>query len=614
MAKVIISKTDNLITVQTPTRFVSYETGVLEASVGSTQGTITLTDTDTSNKVLNDFDITQLVDTSNSVFGATSSAAVTALNAVVNASPDTFIKNTDKITDLTGVTATDFASKPGYGVFVGSTDGSLQTSPKFILDGSNLDVDANMNFVGNKTIGSTGVSGTLTIDPATGINFFGSTNGYNFPTADGSSGQVLQTNGSGTLSFATVSSGGDVVDDTSPQLGGDLDLNSSDITGTGNINITGGVTTSGNVAAFGTVSAVGNLSTLANASVNGTLGVTGTTNLGTVNVGAKITTPAIDFSGQGGTSTVGISTAGGGSPADLELQSNGNVTIVLDDDDDETDQAFRIESGDGTLIWQVNESGVTSGLLTTVTPTLSGTQSSFQQGASSTSIDISNHATNRSYQGAIYNSSGVEQTSNPVTIDSSGNVSFTVPSTVGTNYELRIAGADTGKLRSAEVTHTFNVTASTTFTYWRIQGVNNSEVNTSSKMFLLDVEFWTGANGTGTDYPTSHLSSDTGGGITVTSGYFHSATYEDWKAFDSNNGTGHWTLGNNTANNNWLQIELTGGAQNFQSIFVRTNTSHHDAPKLKLMGSNTGDFTGEEVEVAIITGNNSSNATTTTNF
>ena len=34
----------------------------------------------------------------------------------------------------------------------------------------------------------------------------------------------------------------DVVDDTTPQLGGNLDLNSSDITGTGNINITGNIT------------------------------------------------------------------------------------------------------------------------------------------------------------------------------------------------------------------------------------------------------------------------------------------------------------------------------------------------------------------------------------
>ena len=34
----------------------------------------------------------------------------------------------------------------------------------------------------------------------------------------------------------------DVIDDTSPQLGGNLDLNGNDIDGTGNINITGSIT------------------------------------------------------------------------------------------------------------------------------------------------------------------------------------------------------------------------------------------------------------------------------------------------------------------------------------------------------------------------------------
>ena len=41
---------------------------------------------------------------------------------------------------------------------------------------------------------------------------------------------------------ATVSATNEVVEDTTPQLGGNLDLNSKDITGTGNINITGNVT------------------------------------------------------------------------------------------------------------------------------------------------------------------------------------------------------------------------------------------------------------------------------------------------------------------------------------------------------------------------------------
>ena len=41
---------------------------------------------------------------------------------------------------------------------------------------------------------------------------------------------------------STVAATNELVEDSSPQLGGDLDLNSNDITGTGNINITGGLT------------------------------------------------------------------------------------------------------------------------------------------------------------------------------------------------------------------------------------------------------------------------------------------------------------------------------------------------------------------------------------
>tara|TARA_Y100000389_G_scaffold198025_1_gene233753 strand:+ start:18687 stop:20573 length:1887 start_codon:yes stop_codon:yes gene_type:complete len=67
--------------------------------------------------------------------------------------------------------------------------------------------------------------------------------GLSHPTSDGTSGQALVTNGSGDLSFSTISV--DVVDDTTPQLGGNLDLNSNDITGTGNITVTGKGTYSG---------------------------------------------------------------------------------------------------------------------------------------------------------------------------------------------------------------------------------------------------------------------------------------------------------------------------------------------------------------------------------
>ena len=53
--------------------------------------------------------------------------------------------------------------------------------------------------------------------------------------------KVDQRRGTITLDGFTVAA--DLLSDTTPQLGGDLDLNSSDITGTGDINITGSVTT-----------------------------------------------------------------------------------------------------------------------------------------------------------------------------------------------------------------------------------------------------------------------------------------------------------------------------------------------------------------------------------
>ena len=43
------------------------------------------------------------------------------------------------------------------------------------------------------------------------------------------------------ITYTDIGAGGDVVDDTTPQLGGNLDLNGNDITGTGGISITGGV-------------------------------------------------------------------------------------------------------------------------------------------------------------------------------------------------------------------------------------------------------------------------------------------------------------------------------------------------------------------------------------
>ena len=71
--------------------------------------------------------------------------------------------------------------------------------------------------------------------------------------ADGDCVVVRPGGTGGTLEAITCPGAGggisNVVEDTTPQLGGALDLNSFDITGTGNINITGAVTASTNVTA-----------------------------------------------------------------------------------------------------------------------------------------------------------------------------------------------------------------------------------------------------------------------------------------------------------------------------------------------------------------------------
>ena len=127
---------------------------------------------------------------------------------------------------------------------------------------------------GNKLIGggefwnlnSTTAGGGIKLYEATnnGTNFvelkapdsIASNETFVLPGADGAADTVLKTDGSGNLTFVavdTLSNAGlnNVVEDTSPQLGGNLDLNSSDVTGTGNVNISGNVTASGDFSVRG---------------------------------------------------------------------------------------------------------------------------------------------------------------------------------------------------------------------------------------------------------------------------------------------------------------------------------------------------------------------------
>ena len=112
---------------------------------------------------------------------------------------------------------------------IGSTDVSGDSTPQL---GGDLDVNGNAIVSasnGNIAITPNG-SGKVIID------------GLSHPQADGNAGQVLKTDGSGNLAFASVGSLAgagiqNVSDDSSPQLGGNLDVVTHNIVSTSNRNI-----------------------------------------------------------------------------------------------------------------------------------------------------------------------------------------------------------------------------------------------------------------------------------------------------------------------------------------------------------------------------------------
>ena len=140
--------------------------------------------------------------------------------------------------------------------------------------------------------GNVSIAGTLTYEDVTNIDSLGIvTARTGIQVLDGginAVGVVTATSfsgsGSGLTNVPYASLTGvttDIVGDTTPQLGGDLDLNNNDITGTGNINLTGIVTASGGfnlgISSAGTTITSDPVTTLNFVGTGNTFAVNGTT-------------------------------------------------------------------------------------------------------------------------------------------------------------------------------------------------------------------------------------------------------------------------------------------------------------------------------------------------
>jgi len=190
-------------------------------------------------------------------------AGGTNLNSVASAT-DTITVNLD--TTVTGLTSLTSAT-----LVTDAINGSTANSPIVIAPDGTGDVHLNTDSVrigdnnSNATLATRGTgdlilttnegsgtegiiriydgaNGNITITPNGTGNLV--LDGLNWPQSDGTNGQSLITNGAGQLSWSTVSGGGglaNVVEDLSPQLGGDLDVLTRIITTSttnGNITIT----------------------------------------------------------------------------------------------------------------------------------------------------------------------------------------------------------------------------------------------------------------------------------------------------------------------------------------------------------------------------------------
>jgi len=139
------------------------------------------------------------------------------------------------LNDLTDVTIT---GSPSTGQVIKWSTATSQWTNQADAGIDGLYADPNPSLGGNLTVMGYSIvsaaAGDIAITPNTTGNIV--LDGQKWPQADGTANQILKTDGAGQLSWTTGGGGGitDVVQDTTPQLGGNLDVNGNSIVSASN--------------------------------------------------------------------------------------------------------------------------------------------------------------------------------------------------------------------------------------------------------------------------------------------------------------------------------------------------------------------------------------------
>lgn len=195
-----------------------------------------------------------------------------------------------------------------------------------------------------------------------------------------------------------------------------------------------------------------------------------------------------------------------------------------------------------------------------------------------------------------------------------------------TTYTVRVRAVSTGVKKgnpcgrilhyTNAVGHTYTQSSgSGSYTYYRLHACTSTGTHTTSDAAIGNIEFHTGTGQSGTEYPTTNLTSATSeSGITISHGYAYNSTYHSWKAFDLTTGSMWWTLGSGvTAATNWIQLQKSS-AFTAQSMQLYIKNSYNDCSGFQIYGSNTGAFSGEETTIGRITNLNEGDRDRTYNF
>ena len=213
-------------------------------------------------------------------------------------------------------------------------------------------------------------------------------------------------------------------------------------------------------------------------------------------------------------------------------------------------------------------------------------------------VTITNHAsayTNPNYScscsvdgSVIIADSAVDHSLDSGSDSLSAVMTFQETSTSANERTVTVTAQEFGGAQSSALT--LNYTPSyTAYRYIKISNViaDGSMSNASSWFAVRNARFFTGAGNTGTEYPTTDLTSNTSEtGIAITGGtHYGGDNYLPWKAFDSSTSTNFWVI-NSPATHAYLTMEFEPATYSTPPIIKSFNLNMQYGMYVKVEGSN----------------------------